>query len=37
MTVYKVFIEVLLGKLKIMMHNFVVDACAGGAVNMLLK
>lgn len=37
MTVYKVFIEVLLGELKIMMHNFVVDARAGCAVNMLSK
>lgn len=37
MTVYKVFIEVLLGELKIMMHNFVVDACAGCVVNMLSK
>ena len=35
--VYKVFIEVLLGELKIMMQNFVVDACAGCAVNMLSK
>lgn len=37
MMVYKVFIEVLLGELKIMMHNFVIDTCAGGAVNMLSK
>ena len=37
MMLYKVFIEVLLGERKIMMHNFVVDACAGGAVNMLSK
>ena len=37
MMVYKVSIEVLLGELKIMMHNFVVDACAGGSVNMLSK
>ena len=37
MMVYKVFIEVLLGELKIMMHKFVIDTCAGCVVNMLSK
>lgn len=37
MTVYKVFIEILLGELKIMMQNFVVNACAGCVVNMFSK